>query len=75
MLAAVAGCLVGALTAGDLNEYLGVGAAITALSFGAARSAAVLLGRSKKEIERAGAIGFVFGLALSAIAALLLLFL
>jgi hypothetical protein len=52
--------------ASDLNDLLGVGAAIVGLAVGVSRYALVLLGRAKKAVEVGTASGFFIGLATAA---------
>lgn len=59
----VAGIFTGALS-GAVAALIG----FTGLFGGAARYAAVLAGRSEREVERATGIGFFLGFALGAIA-------
>jgi hypothetical protein len=67
VLAAVAGFVVGAVTASGVNDYLGVAVAITGLFVGVSRYGAVLQGASKPGVERATGVGFFVGLLVSAI--------
>lgn len=74
ILAPVIAFLVGAIGAGDINDYLGVAVATTGLFVGVFRYGMVWRGGTKAKVERATAIGFFLGLIASAvgIAALLL---
>jgi len=68
VVAAALGFVVGAISAKGLSDVLGLFALVTGLSVGFARYLAVLRGNSKKEIERATAYGFFYGLGASAMA-------
>lgn len=65
--AAVLAYLAGAISVGDVNDVLGVAAAVTGLSVGLVRYATVLRGESKKQVDHKTAAGFFFGLFTSAV--------
>lgn len=65
--AAVLAYLAGAISIGDLNDVLGVVAAVTGFSVGLVRYATVLRGESKDKVDHNTAAGFFFGLFTSAV--------
>jgi hypothetical protein len=50
---------------GNINDGVGLGAALTGIATGSLRYAAVLRGSARKAVERATAIGFFLGLTVS----------
>ena len=58
------GIVIGGIFAHELSGAVAVLVALTGLFGGAAHYAAILAGRSERDVERATGIGFFFGFAL-----------